>query len=338
MTRDIQASILRACARFIAKRLDPLELRLKAVEERGAVIHKGLDGIHGRDGRDGKDGERGPPGEKGADGLNGKDGRDGIDGKDGAPGLNGKDGRDGVDGKDGAPGRDGVDGLPGKDGADGKDGLPGKDGAPGERGPVGPAGEKGADGINGKDGADGRDGKDGRDGIDGKDGANGLDGKDGAPGLNGKDGRDGVDGKSVTLDDVRPMLEAEVSKWALDFERRAAAVLERAIDRMPKARDGVDGKDGRDGIDWSEFDAYLADDGRTIVVKMGRGETQIVKELKTSIPLFRGSWNASETYEKGDCVNWGGNMWIARETVSERPTKSDAWQMAVRRGADAKVS
>lgn len=322
MTRDIQASILRACARFIAKRLDPLELRLKSIEDRGAIVHKGIDGVHGRDGRDGAPGERGAQGEKGLDGLHGKDGRDGIDGKDGAPGLNGKDGSNGLDGKDGAPGRDGVDGLPGKDGIDGKDGLPGKDGAPGERGPIGPAGEKGEDGINGKDGADGLNGKDGRDGIDGK------------------DGRDGVDGKSITLDDVRPMLEGEVAKWALDFERRAAAVLERALDRMPKARDGVDGKDGRDGIDWSEFAADLDDDGRTIIITMGDGEKKVTHRLKTAIPIFRNSWKAGNAYEKGDCVNWGGCMWVAKRDTSERPSggEDSNWQMAVRRGADAKVS
>jgi hypothetical protein len=47
-------------------------------------------------------------------------------------------------------------------------------------------------------------------------------------------GEKGDDGKSVNLDDVRPMLEAEVAKWALDFERRASGVLERAVDKLPK--------------------------------------------------------------------------------------------------------
>lgn len=45
--------------------------------------------------------------------------------------------------------------------------------------------------------------------------------------------RDGQDGKSLTVDDVRQMFEAEQAKWALEFERRAQDILQRAIDRMP---------------------------------------------------------------------------------------------------------
>lgn len=38
MTKDAQLRILKACGRFIAKRLEPVELRLKAIETKAAEI------------------------------------------------------------------------------------------------------------------------------------------------------------------------------------------------------------------------------------------------------------------------------------------------------------
>jgi hypothetical protein len=108
-------------------------------------------------------------------------------------------------------------------------------------------------------------------GLAGKDGEDGLDGrsvtlddvrpmvdeflrtisapKDGDKGADGRDGKDGADGRSVTLDEVRGYLDAELATWALNFERRAQDILHRAIERIEKPRDGRDGKDGRDGAD-----------------------------------------------------------------------------------------
>lgn len=133
-----------------------------------------------------------------------------------------------------------------KDGRDGRDGIDGKD-ATDEQ--IAAAVERymaahpipvPKDGKDGQDGRDGIDGAPGRDGIDGKDGADGIAGKDGAPG---KDGRDGVDGKSVSLEDVKPFIEGELAKYALDFERRGYEMIERAISRIQQPKDGVDGKD-----------------------------------------------------------------------------------------------
>ncbi|MGV2896733.1 hypothetical protein ACNPPY_13155, partial [Achromobacter sp. AGC78] len=42
-----------------------------------------------------------------------------------------------------------------------------------------------------------------------------------------------ADGKSVTAEDVAPVLEMQVAKWALEFERRAQDTLQKAIDKMP---------------------------------------------------------------------------------------------------------
>lgn len=76
-----------------------------------------------------------------------------------------------------------------------------------------------------------KDGEPGRDGADGLPGANGENGRDG---VNGKDGEPGRDGVSLTLDDVKPMIEALVAD---------------AVAAIPSPADGKDGRDGRDGID-----------------------------------------------------------------------------------------
>lgn len=60
--------------------------------------------------------------------------------------------------------------------------------------------------------------------LKGDPGENGVDGKDG------KDGEKGADGLSVTLDDVRP-------------------ILEEAVKSLPVPQDGKDGRDGIDGKD-----------------------------------------------------------------------------------------
>lgn len=88
-----------------------------------------------------------------------------------------------------------------------------KDGKPGERG------ERGADGAQGADGAVGPIGPDGPQGAAGTDGLN---------------GRDGVDGKSITVEELQPVVVAEVSK---------------AVASIQVPKDGADGKDGRDGQD-----------------------------------------------------------------------------------------
>lgn len=71
----------------------------------------------------------------------------------------------------------------------------------------------------------------GRDGIDGKNGANGADGKDGA---------------SVTLDDVRPILDEAVKAIRVEVLTDVDVVL-KAIPTPKDGRDGIDGEDGERG-------------------------------------------------------------------------------------------
>lgn len=194
-----------------------------------------------------------------------------------------------------------------------------------------------------------------KDGVDGKDG---QDGKDAPPidadavvaavlaqvptpaaGKDGEPGKDGQDGKSFTVDDAKALLEPEIAKWALDFERRAQDVLQRSIDRIPAPKDGVNGRDGRDGVDALGFDDLQVehDGARGFTIKFAAGDR--VKEFSFVVPvvLDRGYYKDGEAFEKGDGVTFGGSYWIAQSTTRTKPEIGNAeWRLAVKKGRDAK--
>jgi integrin beta 3 len=214
--------------------------------------------------------------------------------------------------KDGKDGKDGVDGLPGPVGRDGADGNAGKDG------------------VDGKDGADGREGPAGNDGKDGRDGVDGHDGKDGIPG---RDGEPGKDGRSVELSEVEAftekVIDSHVSRWALDFERRAHEQFQRAIDRMPTP------KDGRDGF--SIDDLSITDDGHgNITFTFKRGELEKVYPVRLPCFEYLGVYQDGNKYLRGHGVSFGGSLWLALVDSPEgKPAEgSKDWQLAVKRGRD----
>jgi hypothetical protein len=57
--------------------------------------------------------------------------------------------------------------------------------------------------------------------------------------------KDGRDGKSLTADDVRPILSAEVARMELEFERRAGDIIQRAIEKIPAPVNGKDADEER---------------------------------------------------------------------------------------------
>lgn len=159
----------------------------------------------------------------------------------------------------------------------------------------------------------------------------------GEPGKNGEDGKPGKDGKdgvSPSADEVAKSMEGIFSKWALEFERKADLVLEKAIDRMPKPKDG---KNGKNALELKDFDIALCEDGRTISVTMDNGEEKIEKSVKLAVILDKGVFKYENTYEKGDGVTFGGKFWICQKDTPEgSPGSSDDWRLAVNKGRDAK--
>lgn len=151
-----------------------------------------------------------------------------------------------------------------------------------------------------------------------------------------KDGEPGKDGTSVTLDDVSGVLEVAVSKWALEFERRAQDTIQKAIDKIPAPKDGTNGKDGRDGLGFDDLEVEY-DGERTITLKMQKGD--VIKEANITLPvvLDRQIFKEGKSYQAGDGVTWGGSYWIAQKDTSAKPdTEDSGWRLAVKRGRDGK--
>ena len=199
-------------------------------------------------------------------------------------------------------------------------------GPPGERGEPGPIGMPGATGERGEPGADGAPGRDGLPGEKGEPGEPGPAGRDGAPG---EKGDRGEPGRSITLEDVRPLVEAKVAEWALDFERRAQDILRRAIEQIPKPADG------RDGMGFDDFE-IVHDGERSVTFRLARDER--VREWNFTIPALieRGIYKAGNAYKRGDGVTYSGSFWIAQADTESKPGEGSDWRLAVKRGRDGK--
>lgn len=161
-----------------------------------------------------------------------------------------------------------------------------------------------------------------------------------------------ADGASVSRDDVRAMVEEvargfqlptaesiaealdakHVARWALDFERRAQDVLQRAVDRMPKPRDGEDGL----GFDDIEFEY---DGKRTWTIAVQRGERRKAQSFKVPAMLYQKIFSETALYDQGDVVTWAGSAWVAlKDAPQGTPGRSHDWQLLVKKGRDGSNS
>lgn len=198
-------------------------------------------------------------------------------------------------------------GEKGDPGERGEKGDPGDAGEPGARGEKGDAGEAGEPGTQGEKGEPGQDGKDGSDGLVGKDGKDGL---DAVSFLVDKDGHLNVTMSNGTTKDLGPI-----------HGKDGAA-----------GKDGANGSDGQDGVGFDDMTCETREDGVYLVWE--KGET--VKEARLPVPVDRGVWKEGSTYKRGECVTWGGSLFIAQEDTDAKPETGKSWRMAVKRGRDGK--
>ena len=79
--------------------------------------------------------------------------------------------------------------------------------------------------------------------------------------------------------------------------------------------------------------AHLPADDRTVGRQVHRQPDE------ASRPRYIAASSAKVlTYERGDFVQWGGNLWHANETTTEKPIEgAKAWSLAARRGRDGKT-
>lgn len=225
--------------------------------------------------------------------------------------------------------------VPGPAGPKGDAGAPGERGERGENGAAGLPGEKGEKGDAGERGADGV-GVAGPAGEVGPIGPAGQAGERGEKGERGEPGMAGADGKSITLDDLRPLIESKCAQWQLEFERRASDVLQKAIDKMPIPKDGRDGIDGAPGVGWD--DMTVEHDGkRGISLKFMKGTVEHIAYISIPCVLDAGFFKEGQSYEQGDGVTFGGSYWIAQKETKAKPeVGAEDWRLAVKKGRDGK--
>lgn len=185
-------------------------------------------------------------------------------------------------------------------------------------------------------------------------------------GEKGDKGEAGEAGQSVTLEDVRPLIESAIK--SLD------------LPKGEKGDTGDAGKDGRDALDldfipvideqksypWGVYASHrggiwksykvtsgmegwqcivdgIADmseefDGeRTIkrITRMSSGK-EVVTEIKMPSVIDKGVHRDNQSYEKFDAVTFGGSLWIAQKDAPEgKPGTSEDWRLSVKRGRNA---
>jgi hypothetical protein len=155
----------------------------------------------------------------------------------------------------------------------------------------------------------------------------------GDPGEPGKDGRDGADGRDGS--DGRG-----VKDLLIDRDGELIATMDDGTTKSLGpvcGKDGLPGKDGRDGIALDSFEAVVLDDDRTIELKFASGDVERVASFKWPTIIDRGVYKAGDTYEPGDAATWGGSLWIAQRSTTDKPDGPDSgWRLAVKKGRDGK--
>ena len=147
------------------------------------------------------------------------------------------------------------------------------------------------------------------------------------------------------------------------YVRQSLDGLKQQIDTMtlkegpagPAGRDGRDGKDGKDGapgvaglngkdgVDGMGFeDLDLEHDGeRTVTFTWKKGDRVKSCPITFPVTIYRGVYDATKGYERGDQVTWGGNTWTAKATTTEQPgfaKQSSSWQLTCKAGRDGKAA
>lgn len=147
----------------------------------------------------------------------------------------------------------------------------------------------------------------------------GKPGRDGLPAA----ARHGVDGTSVTVEDVRPMIQSEVA---------------RLVAAIPKPKDGVNGINGKDGLGFEDLGLEF-DEQKGLQLVFARGVQR--KALDLPVPFYTGVWTAGRLYPKAAMVTVKGALYIALEPTRTRPEDGSAesaraWRLAVKGGRDGK--
>jgi integrin beta 3 len=156
-------------------------------------------------------------------------------------------------------------------------------------------------------------------------------GEPGEPGEKGADGRDGADG----------MDGAGLADALIDKDGHLVLTM---TDGRTKSLGVVMGQDGRDGMDGAPGETFTLDDfdivpldERTIKMGFTKGDVMHSFELAFPVPVYRGVFRDTETYERGDMTTWAGSLWHCDEPKGLKPGVADSgWTLAVKAGRAGK--
>lgn len=158
-----------------------------------------------------------------------------------------------------------------------------------------------------------------------------------------------ADGKSVTVEDVAPIVREAVATAvaalpaAKDGVGLAGALIDRKGMLILTLSDGkmcelgrVDGTDGEPGLGFD--DMLIEQTGeRTVTLRFTRGDQAKTFDLTIPTVIDRGVYKASQSYEAGDAVTFGGSLWIAQKSTDVKPDGPDTgWRLAVKKGRDGR--
>lgn len=157
------------------------------------------------------------------------------------------------------------------------------------------------------------------------------------------------DGTSITVADVEPVIEQVVARAvaALPAPKDGVGLAGALIDRTGALKmtlsDGtladlgrVEGKNGDPGFGFEDMNVVY-DGERSFSLEFAREDE--VKSFTFALPMMidRGVYRAGHAYQKGDCVTFGGSLWIAQADTDGKPDSGDkGWRLGVKRGRDGR--
>lgn len=110
------------------------------------------------------------------------------------------------------------------------------------------------------------------------------------------------------------------------------AEVQKAVDAIPRPKDGKDGKDGRDGT--LEGLTIKRIDDRTFTFCFQNGDPIEGGTVKAPGFVYRNVYKADETYAAGDSVTHQGSMWMATaDSQGRQPGTDDGapfWRLCVK--------
>lgn len=157
--------------------------------------------------------------------------------------------------------------------------------------------------------------------------------------------KNGSNGTSVTVDDVRPIIEAEIEKAVKQIPTpkdglgMAGSMIDRDGNLIITMTNG-EAKNlgpvvGKDGVSLESFEMTYDADAHEVVLKaMAAGKSQEIRYPAGGIH-GKGYWRDGNKAKSGEAWTHDGSLWVAKKDTSETPSaKSESWTLAARRGRD----